>query len=397
MPTSRANGTRTYTKADYTDFEHTGPDTLAGRWLRRFWQPVYRAEDLLPGHAKPVRIMSEDFTLYRGEDGTPHAVAFRCAHRGTQLSTGWVEGDCIRCFYHGWKYDGTGQCVEMPAEDASFPPKVRIRSYPCEEYLGLVFVYLGEGATEDGTSAAPPPLPRYADMEVEGVLDIDSYVRACNYFNNLENDPAHLAFVHRDSFLEAAGVPQILEHEETEFGLVVSHDEGDKIVTNYRIVPNAVLVHFPPRYVEGSTGTAMAAWRVPVDDESHVNFRVLRVYISGEAAERYRERLAARAQQPVEPPAELAERVLRGEIRIEDVKDRTDLQVLQDDVALVGQGRIADRTRERLGRSDVSVLHQRRIWERELRALAEGRPLKQWTPPPAGLIRHPRLTPSGAG
>src|SRR5262245_40260054 len=78
---------------DYLDFAHTGPGTLAGRYLRRFWQPVYVAADLPPGHAKPIRIMSEDFTLYRGEDGTPHVLAFRCAHRGTQLSTGRVEGD----------------------------------------------------------------------------------------------------------------------------------------------------------------------------------------------------------------------------------------------------------------------------------------------------------------
>jgi 5,5'-dehydrodivanillate O-demethylase len=88
---------------DYTDFAHVGPGTLAGRYLRRFWQPVYVAADLPPGWAKPLRILGEDFTLYRGEGGTAHVVAFRCAHRGTQLSTGWVEGDCLRCFYHGWK------------------------------------------------------------------------------------------------------------------------------------------------------------------------------------------------------------------------------------------------------------------------------------------------------
>jgi len=84
--------------------------------MRSFWQPVYRAQDLAAGRALPLRIMSEDFTLYRGESGDPHLVAFRCAHRGTQLSTGWVEGDELRCFYHGWKYDGAGQCTEQPAE-----------------------------------------------------------------------------------------------------------------------------------------------------------------------------------------------------------------------------------------------------------------------------------------
>jgi 5,5'-dehydrodivanillate O-demethylase len=373
MAARSANGSRRYTKADYLDHAHTGPGTLAGRWMRTFWQPVYCAADLLPGHAKPVRIMSEDFTLYRGEAldapvstrPVPHAVAFRCAHRGTQLST-------------GWKYDGSGQCVEQPAEDAGFAAKVKIRSYPTEEYLGLIFVYFGEGAA--------PPLPRYVDMEADGVLQSDAYVRRCNYFNNLENDPVHLAFVHRESFLEVVDIPELVQYEETDYGMLVSHRERGRTTTNYRIVPNSVLVHFPPRMVEGSTGTAMAAWRVPIDDENHVNFRLLRTFITGEAAERYRARLAARAARPLEPPTELAEAVLRGEIRIEDVKDRTDLQVLQDDVAMVGQGRIADRTQERLGRSDVSVILQRKIWERELRALAEGRPLKQWAPPPAGLV-----------
>src|SRR6266516_7652178 len=134
------------------DFVHTGPGTLAGRYLRMFWQPVHLAEDLKPGRAVPIRIMSEEFTLYRGENG-PHLLAFRCAHRGTQLSTGWVEGDEIRCFYHGWKYDGSGQCVEQPAEPEPFCQRIKIKSYPLQEYLGLIFAYLGEGE--------PPPLPRY--------------------------------------------------------------------------------------------------------------------------------------------------------------------------------------------------------------------------------------------
>src|SRR5712692_641864 len=140
----------------------TGPVTLAGRYLRTFWQPVYRAEDLRPGRAVPIRIMSEDFTLYRGEAGQAHLVAFRCAHRGTQLSTGWVEGDCIRCLYHGWKYDASGQCVEQPGEESGFAPKIRIASYPTREYLGLVFAFLGEGN--------PPPFRQYPDFDRPGVV-----------------------------------------------------------------------------------------------------------------------------------------------------------------------------------------------------------------------------------
>src|SRR4051794_4400022 len=206
------------TSPDYTDFAHTGPGTLAGRFLRTFWQPVMRARDLPSGWAKPIQIMGQGYTLYRGEGGTPHLVDFRCAHRGTQLSTGWVEGDQIRCFYHGWKYDGTGQCVEMPAEDPSFPPKVRIKSYPTEEYLGLVFAYLGEGDA--------PPLPRYPELEEEGVKEVTTRILPYNYFNGVENscDIVHVSFVHSDSGFSEAGIAGIPTPgaEETEYGILMA-------------------------------------------------------------------------------------------------------------------------------------------------------------------------------
>ena len=103
----------------FADLEPVGPGTPSGRYLRLFWQPVMRAKDLPPGRARPLEILGEKFTIYRGEDGTPHATAFRCAHRGTQLSLGWVEGDDLRCRYHGWRFDGSGQCVEQPSEENS--------------------------------------------------------------------------------------------------------------------------------------------------------------------------------------------------------------------------------------------------------------------------------------
>lgn len=103
-------------KLDVDDLAHVGPGTIAGRYLRLFWQPLYRAADLQPGQVKPVTMLGEPFTLYRGHGGAHHLAAFRCAHRGAQLSIGWVEDDCLRCRYHGWKYDATGQCVEQPGE-----------------------------------------------------------------------------------------------------------------------------------------------------------------------------------------------------------------------------------------------------------------------------------------
>src|SRR3954466_10024530 len=85
-------------------FEQTGPATPAGRYLRRFWQPVYHSVDLKPGRPVPLHIMNDAFTLYRSESGEAHLTEARCPHRGTLLSSAWVEGDALRCFYHGWKF-----------------------------------------------------------------------------------------------------------------------------------------------------------------------------------------------------------------------------------------------------------------------------------------------------
>src|SRR4051812_11629877 len=127
----------------------TAPGTPMGRLLRSFWQPVAITDDLKPGQPVPLRVLSEDLTLYRGESGKAYLVGGRCAHRCVVLHTGWVEGEQIRCMYHGWKYDGTGQCTEMPAEKKSRPDLVKIEGYPTHEYAGLIFAYMGEGAAPE--------------------------------------------------------------------------------------------------------------------------------------------------------------------------------------------------------------------------------------------------------
>jgi 5,5'-dehydrodivanillate O-demethylase oxygenase subunit len=363
---------------DSADFVHTGPDTLAGRYMRMFWHPVHLAQELKPAHAVPIRIMSEDFTLYRGESGTAYAVGFRCAHRGTQLSTGWVEGDCIRCFYHGWKYDGAGQCVEQPAESPSFSSKVKIRSYPTEEYLGLIFVYLGEGEA--------PPLPRYPELAEEGILETTLYLRYCNYFNSLDNgiDEVHVAFTHSRSGFTSYGLNQDLpkiEAEETEYGIVQYGTRSDGVVrVTHQLMPNILYIKGSPANSESGWRDAFA-WRVPIDDVSHKSFNVALVHVKGDAAHRYREQQERRLARiaSLSSAHELAAAVLAGKVRIQDIEDRPDIVNIQDHVAQEGQGAIADREHERLGRSDVAVILLRKIWERELRALAEGQAVKKWT------------------
>jgi 5,5'-dehydrodivanillate O-demethylase len=327
--------------------------------------------------------MGESFTLYRGASGRVHVVAQSCAHRGTQLSVGWVEGDCIRCFYHGWKYDGSGQCVEQPAEPKSFAANVRIAAYPVEEYLGLVFVYFGEGA--------PPPLPRFPEFEQEGVLEVETFVRPCNYFNDLDNacDPFHVTFVHGQSridinrFIDAGK----LKAEETEFGLLIEVPrtiQGGGIRLNQYGMPNIQLLKLPPVDPAETDWRDFISWRVPVDDYRYVSFNLNMVHLGSKDAERYRAARAEKLAQLRGTTAEAAAEVLSGNNLIDEVKHRVgDVVRLQDDVVLVAQGAIPNRNQDHLGRSDVGVVLLRKIWRRELEALAKGQAPKKWVRTPA--------------
>jgi 5,5'-dehydrodivanillate O-demethylase len=123
------------------------------------------------------------------------------------------------------------------------------------------------------------------------------------------------------------------------------------------------------------------AWRVPVDDEHFSSFGMNLVHVTGEQAERYRQIREERRGKPLTPATVSSEAVLRGELHVWDVDDPRTINGVQDYTAQVGQGIIPDRETWHLGRSDVGVVMLRNIWYRELRALAEGRPLKEWKNP----------------
>jgi 5,5'-dehydrodivanillate O-demethylase len=377
-------------KLGYEDLVSTKPGTLAGTYMRRFWHPIHRAEELRAGEAKPIEIMSERFTLYRGETGTPHVVGFRCPHRGTQLSAGWVEGDCIRCMYHGWLFNSAGQCTEQPAEDKSFAAKIRVRSCPTREYLGLIFAYLGEGEA--------PPLPRFPHMEEEGLLEVlSTEVWPCNFFQRIDNngDTYHAPFVHRGAYSVSAdnsraGLPEISK-EESPWGTTAyaSFAQGWRNVFQF-FMPNAYAFRNPsPEPVCRSEDRMQ--WDVPLDDEHSLEFRLRRLPLTGAAAAEYRARRATTTPAPKVSVAQMGEAVLSGKVSFQDLdkffKDKIALVHTQDYVAQVGQGSCADRTQEHLGRSDVGIILFRKIWERELHALAEGRPLKKWVLPQNAEIK----------
>ena len=352
--------------------------------MRRFWHPVYRAEALLAGQAKPIEIMGERFTLYRGEDGNPYVTEFRCPHRGTQLSAGWVEGDSIRCMYHGWLFNSAGQCIEQPAEAKSFAAKIRIKSFPTREYLGLIFIYFGEGEA--------PPFPRFSHMEENGILEVlSTEVWPCNFFQRLDNngDTYHVPFVHRGAYSAStvnnrSGLPEISKVE-SPWGTTgyATFREGWRNVFQF-FMPNIYAFRNPSPEPECVWEDRMQ-WDVPLDDEHSLEFRLRRLPLSGSAADQYRARRDLAAAQPKLSVAQMGDAVLSGKVSFQDLdhffKDKISLVHTQDYVAQVGQGSRAERAREHLGLSDTGVILFRKIWERELRAFADRRPLKSWVLP----------------
>ena len=244
--------------------------------------------------------------------------------------------------------------------------------------MGLIFAYLGEGPT--------PPLPRYPTFDnIDGVLEMDSYFRGCNYFNNLENsvDTSHVGFVHRGgagAWDGATEGPIIIEPTDTSWGFTstVRRPGGQTNVSQFGM-PNIFHAKALPVEPEVLGYREFLVWWTPIDDDSHIQFTVNAVRLPQDKADDYLARRAATKAKRTIPKEQLAADILAGRIHIDDVdRSSTDMIRLQDDVAQIGQGIIADHANERLGRTDAGVIKIRQLWTRELRALDEGQPLTDW-------------------
>ncbi|MBW4688970.1 MAG: aromatic ring-hydroxylating dioxygenase subunit alpha [Komarekiella atlantica HA4396-MV6] len=167
--------------------------------LKNFW---YACEFSAAVTNKPKQIvmLNQRFVLYRNSQGQVVALKNQCSHRGAALSMGWLEDDCIRCPYHGWKFQSDGQCIEIPSNEPEkpIPKKANINSYPVQEKYGFVWLFYGDLLEEERPPI--PPLPEDEDSTMHPIYL--EYEMKANYNRVIENalDPAHLYAVHANSF-----------------------------------------------------------------------------------------------------------------------------------------------------------------------------------------------------
>src|ERR1700722_14388333 len=125
----------------------TGPGTPMGAMFRQYWIPALLAEDLPENDCAPVRVrlLSERLIAFRDTEGRLGLIDEFCAHRGVSLWFGRNEECGLRCPYHGWKYDVTGQCVDLPCEpeETGMRQRIKLKSYPCVEHGGVIWAYMG--------------------------------------------------------------------------------------------------------------------------------------------------------------------------------------------------------------------------------------------------------------
>ena len=398
-------------KADLNErITRIGPGTPCGNLMRHYWQPVALLDEFDPvldprmatRPVKAVRLLGQDMVLFRDEQGQFALLDRDCPHRGADLLFGRYEGDGLRCPFHGWKFDTTGQCIETPAEPAGSKLCTRIkqRQYPLLQRSGVLFGWFGP---EDQT---PPPFPA-----LDCFVAPDSHTFAfkglwrCNWLQAFEVgiDPAHTSFLHRffnDESLDdtygkqfrAASVGDVngerwpmtkimrefhqpkITVDAVPFGMRLTTlremtDDISHVRVTHSIFPHTFVIPLS----ETMTITQM---HVPVDDENTYWVSIFTSFDEPVNKDTMRNQRTRFISLPDYVP-NVGKHNQWG-YNPEEQATRTYLGMGEDDInshdqwACESMGRIQDRTREHLGTSDVAIMANRRTLLKAIDAVANG-------------------------
>lgn len=375
-----------------------GPGTPMGRFLRRYWLPAAKLEQITEPGGAPVRVrlLCEALIAFRDPTGKTALLGEFCPHRGASLAYARNEEDGLRCLYHGWKMGCGGFVLESPPEPPSrtFAKKLTHPSYPVREAGGLLWTYMGPSELE-------PPFPKFPwlNLPADHLLVVKMF-QATNYLQGVEGDldPAHPNYLHRDFALDndeswagagwrsittimSDGSP-VIECEETPYLMRIgavrtTKDASVKYVRSYEWIA--------PFYCHIPTGPheslLFKAWH-PIDDFSCYTFyihydphRRLDVdAIYGNWGHRTSPPDYTTAQTAANMHMQDRERMKRG--NFSGILGAS----IQDRAVQESMGLIVDRTKEHLGTSDKAVIFYRRLLLQKLQDMNDDKPLPAHDP-----------------
>jgi phthalate 4,5-dioxygenase len=376
--------------ADNELLTRTGPGTPMGEFVRRFWVPFLLSRELPEPDGPPRRVtlLGEKLVAFRDSAGRVGLLDEHCPHRLASLFFGRNEECGLRCIYHGWKFDVSGACVELPSEPPGSPlqRKVRIKSYPVRDIGGVLWTFMGpEGAAGE--------IPAFECLSVpESHRFVSQWVQECNNIQAIEGeiDSAHVSFLHRRFDKQNAPKTSIVGEyfrsdtapswriDPMPYGLVAAARRGVDGQAYWRM--NQFLFPFytmiAPSHVGGTMTTRM--W-VPRDDESCwvicFSYCPDRPLTEQEVAN-FR---AGENSHPVLIPGTMRQRANRdNDYLIDRTLQRTTFYSgiagvrAQDTAMTESMGRIVDRSLEHLGTSDIAIIAMRKAMLAAARKLSAG-------------------------
>jgi len=359
-----------------------------GLTLRRYWMPALLSSELPHADSDPlrVRLLGEDLVAFRDSNGSVGLIQNNCPHRGASLFFGRNEEGGIRCVYHGWKFDVSGQCLDMPAE-SDFRSKVAARAYPTTEKAGVVWTYMGPPERQ-------PPVPDLEWMRAPaGYCWISRTYQSCNYLQAMEGglDTSHSSFLHREFTPDGLTNPRArstaprLEVLNTDYGYMyasIRHLPDDK--QNYVRVYHYVMPFYQLRAGGSpkSLGNTDGHMWVPIDDVTcwTYNFHFSHAGpLAYEEWQRVEHQMGRGLAEDYTPGTFKLKANATNDYGLSRERQRTVNYTgiqgtnTQDFAVQESMGAIYDRTQEHLGSADTAIIQMRRLLLEAVRDVAEGR------------------------
>jgi phthalate 4,5-dioxygenase oxygenase subunit len=371
-----------------------GPGTPMGDLMRRYWHPVLLSREVADRDGDPirVRILGEDLVAFRDTSGRVGLISEWCPHRLTSMFLGRNEENGLRCVYHGWKFDVTGACVDMPnePEEFDFKHKVKLAAYPTLDMGGVIWAYMG------------PPEHKPADPKFEFTQQPETHrgaskvIEECNWLQAMEGglDSVHSSFLHRKlaagdglgfDGLRADAVAGRLDVETEEYGYryaahrpIPGRDEN--YVRSYHFVMPHVQIRAAQLNNDGSWFKFKIAghhW-VPIDDNTTLVWNWFYSLDTELTQDEIEERGFGNGPTDIDQATFRARGTMRNDWMIDRAKQRVasftgiDGVNAQDRAVQEAMGAIVNRSKEHLGQTDKAIIMLRKILLNAMRTVADG-------------------------